>query len=65
VLQLVDDPSEDVAVPETDFTFRTLIRAQALGDYRALRQRGRRVLRVDFKDDPAGGLERLMKLSGG
>jgi transaldolase/glucose-6-phosphate isomerase len=65
VLQIVDDPPEDVAVPETDFTFRTLIRAQALGDFRALKQRGRRVLRVDFRDDPVGALERLMKMSGG
>jgi transaldolase/glucose-6-phosphate isomerase len=65
VLQLFDEPAEDLAVPETDFTFGTLIRAQALGDYRALLQRGRRVLRVGLKSEAASGLERLVKRSGG
>jgi transaldolase/glucose-6-phosphate isomerase len=58
-LQLVDDPVEDLQVPETEYTFRALIRAQALGDWQALRQKGRRALRVDLGRDPAGGLERL------
>jgi transaldolase/glucose-6-phosphate isomerase len=65
VLQLFDEPADDLAVPETDFTFGNLIRAQALGDFRALRQRGRRVLRVGLKSDVAGGLDRLGKRSGG
>ena len=64
VLQLVDEPRGDLAVPETDFTFGALIRAQALGDYQALRQRGRRVLRVDLKSDPAGGIGLLRKWAG-
>lgn len=64
VLQLVDEPGRVLAVPETEFTFGALIRAQALGDYQALRQRGRRVLRVNLKDDPAGGVGQLGKLAG-
>ena len=36
VLQIVDQPSEDVPVPETDYTFGALIEAQALGDFTAL-----------------------------
>lgn len=64
VLQLVDEPRRDLAVPETDFTFGALIKAQALGDYQALRQRGRRVLRVDLKSDPAGGIGLLRKWGG-
>jgi transaldolase/glucose-6-phosphate isomerase len=55
-LQLVDDPADDVAVPETDYTFGQLIRAQAVGDYRALAQRGRRVLRVQLGADPEQAL---------
>lgn len=58
-LQLVDEPGEDLAVPETDYTFGALIQAQALGDYRALLQRGRRVLRVNLGSDVSAGLARL------
>ena len=59
ILQIVDDPAEELPVPETDYSFRSLIRAQALGDYEALKQRGRRVLRVNLGGDVAGGLRRL------
>jgi transaldolase / glucose-6-phosphate isomerase len=59
VLQIVDHPSEDVPVPETDYTFGTLIQAQALGDFTALKQRRRRALRVNLGSETKGGLERL------
>jgi transaldolase/glucose-6-phosphate isomerase len=55
-LQLVDEPRGELAVPETSYTFGALIRAQALGDYHALQQRGRRVLRVSLGADVAAGL---------
>jgi transaldolase/glucose-6-phosphate isomerase len=58
-LQIVDEPAETLAVPETNYTFAALIRAQALGDFMALKQRRRRVLRVNLGDDSAGGLTRL------
>jgi transaldolase/glucose-6-phosphate isomerase len=58
-LQIVDDPGEDLTVPETDFSFRQLIQAQAQGDYQALKQRDRRILRVNVGADAATGLERL------
>ncbi len=60
-LQLVDEPASDLAVPESDFTFGSLIRAQALGDYQALMQRGRRVLRVNLGGDVSGGLANLRR----
>lgn len=60
-LQLVDDAADDLPVPETDYTFGALIRAQALGDFRALQQRGRRVVRVDLGRDPAAGLKRVLE----
>jgi len=59
ILQVVDHPAEDVAVPETDYTFGALIQAQALGDWMALKQRRRRALRISLGDDPVGGLERI------
>jgi len=58
-LQLTDDPLEDLPLPGRQASFGTLIRAQALGDYRALRDAGRRVLRVHLGADVRGGLARL------
>jgi transaldolase/glucose-6-phosphate isomerase len=58
-LQIVDSPTPDVPVPGAAFTFGQLIRAQAVGDYKALLQKGRRVLRVDMEADVPGGLRRL------
>ena len=59
VLQLIDQPGEDIAVPETDYTFGILIQAQALGDFTALKQRRRRVLRVNLGEDAQAGLQHL------
>ncbi|MFL6195350.1 MAG: hypothetical protein ACJ75H_14330 [Thermoanaerobaculia bacterium] len=60
-LQLVDSPVEDVAVPETAYTFGTLIHAQADGDRQALEQRGREVLRLQLGADDEQGLYRLLQ----
>ena len=38
--------AQDLPIPGQDFTFGTLIDAQALGDLRSLRNRGRRVARI-------------------
>jgi transaldolase/glucose-6-phosphate isomerase len=59
VLQIVDQPSLQLAVPETNYTFDALIQAQALGDLAALKQRRRRVLRVHLGSDAAAGLAAL------
>lgn len=64
-LQLVDEPADDIPVPEADYTFGEIIRAQALGDYQALKKRGRRVLRVNLKKDVTGGLSRIVELLHG
>ena len=64
-LQLVDDAAPDLDVPETDYTFGALIRAQALGDWQALTQRGRRVLRVHLGGDVAAALKRLEAIARG
>ena len=61
-LQLVDRPETKLAVPETDFTFSELIDAQAKGDYMALKQRGRRVLRINLEKRVLEGLEKLKTL---
>jgi transaldolase/glucose-6-phosphate isomerase len=63
-LQLVDEPAEALPVPATDYTYATLIRAQADGDRKALEQRGRRVLRVGLGGNVASGLARLREALG-
>jgi len=49
-LQLFDGEGADVEIPGAGYSFRQLIDAQALGDARALAQRGRSVLRVRLGD---------------
>ena len=58
-LQVVDAPSQDLDVPGKGFTFGHLIRGQADGDYQALVDAGRRILRIDLGADVTGGLEEL------
>ncbi|HET8563431.1 MAG TPA: bifunctional transaldolase/phosoglucose isomerase, partial [Candidatus Binatia bacterium] len=58
-LQIVDEPGDDVPVPETDYTFGRLIQAQAVGDFTALKQRRRRLLRVNLGASTQEGLTRL------
>ncbi|MEA2602794.1 MAG: transaldolase / glucose-6-phosphate isomerase [Acidobacteriota bacterium] len=58
-LQIIDQPTEDLSVPETSYTFGTLIGAQAEGDRQALEQRGRTVLRVQLGTNDAQGLAAL------
>jgi transaldolase / glucose-6-phosphate isomerase len=60
-LQLLDEFRQDLAVPGTDYTFGRILRAQALGDLEALRQRGRPVLRVELGSDVLAGLDRLRR----
>jgi transaldolase/glucose-6-phosphate isomerase len=55
-LQIIHEPDRDLAIPDVDYSFGALIRAQALGDYLALRKTGRRVLRVGLKGDPAAAV---------
>jgi glucose-6-phosphate isomerase/transaldolase/glucose-6-phosphate isomerase len=45
---LVNEPEQDIPVPGKPYSFRTLAHAQALGDYQALQQAGRRVVRINL-----------------
>jgi transaldolase/glucose-6-phosphate isomerase len=56
-LQLIDEPLDDLLVPAAGYSFGDLIRAQALGDFQALQQRGRRVLRINLGYDALKALE--------
>jgi len=58
-IQVVDEPEQDMPIPETDYTFAALIEAQSMGDYRALQQRERRVLRITLGQNVLDGLQKL------
>jgi transaldolase/glucose-6-phosphate isomerase len=65
-LQLTYDPEEEVLIAGEPFSFATLIRAQALGDYESLQTHGRRVLRLHLGYDVDASLKKIIKvLSGG
>ena len=49
-LQVVDDTGEELAIPGQKFGFGRLIRAQAAGDYEALKERGRPVAQIRLED---------------
>ena len=53
-IQLVGDDPQDVPIPGEKFSFGVLKQAQALGDFQALRNHGRRVLRVQMADVAQG-----------
>ncbi|HCK10929.1 MAG TPA: transaldolase [Candidatus Latescibacteria bacterium] len=61
-LQVTTSPDEDLAIPGKSATFGILSRAQALGDYQALSEKGRRVIRFDMREGLTAGLHALESL---
>ena len=53
-LQITGESQEDVLVPGKEFSFHTLIMAQALGDARALESRGFTVVRLHIQSREDG-----------
>ena len=49
-LQVVDSTGEEIPIPNREFGFGKLIRAQAMGDFESLSERGRRVARIRLED---------------
>ncbi len=58
-IQVVDEPEQALSVPESGYTFASLIKAQAQGDFRALQQRERRVFRISLGKNSFDGLKKL------
>jgi len=50
-VQVVDDLGEELAIPGRDFGFRRLIGAQAAGDFAALEEHGRPVIRIGLEEE--------------
>jgi transaldolase/glucose-6-phosphate isomerase len=61
-LQITSDDAEDLPIPDQKYTFGTLKRFQAQGDFEVLAQRKRRVLRVHLGPDVGAGLESLQEI---
>lgn len=59
-VQVTDGPAQDLPVPGRDFSFATLVGAQAAGDAQVLADHGRPVLRLHLTDLQEG-LPRLRK----
>jgi hypothetical protein len=49
-VQVVDETGDELPIPGRDFGFGRLIRSQAAGDFAALEERGRRVIRLRLED---------------
>jgi transaldolase / glucose-6-phosphate isomerase len=58
-VQLVHERPDEQPIPGLGYGFATLLQAQALGDGRALRERGRPFLRIEVGEDPAAAIEAL------
>jgi len=62
-LQITCDDAEDIQVPGQRYSFGTIRLAQARGDFEVLSTRGRRLMRLHFKDIKSG-LKTLHALFG-
>jgi transaldolase/glucose-6-phosphate isomerase len=60
VLQITYDDPDDLPIPGTNAGFRTLLAAQALGDWQSLDQRKRRGVRIHLKGDVEPALRALL-----
>jgi transaldolase / glucose-6-phosphate isomerase len=59
-LVLAGDAGSDKAIPEQTYGFRTLLLAQAQGDFKVLQERNRRVTYIKISGDMTGDLENLL-----
>ena len=58
--QLTGDDAPDLDIPDTDYSFGTLFKAQAAGDLQALHNHNRRAIRLHLTDDHTIGLQKLL-----
>lgn len=59
-LIIIHDPDEDIQIPGRGYGFKRLIKAQAVGDYLALKEKGREVIIIEIASPPDKGLKRLI-----
>lgn len=61
-LILSADPANDVKIPGQNYTFGQLCNAQALGDFQALENKGRRVIKLHLTQPVAPAIKKLSDL---
>ncbi len=61
-LLLSADPAEDVKIPGQNYTFGQLCNAQALGDFQALENKGRRVIKLHLTQPVAQSIKKISDL---
>jgi RpiB/LacA/LacB family sugar-phosphate isomerase len=61
-IQITGADRDDLAIPGAGYNFSTLKTAQILGDLDALRERGRRVIRLQLLGNPPQALQHLVQL---
>jgi glucose-6-phosphate isomerase len=61
-IQITGQDKEDMAIPGAGYGFSTLKAAQALGDLQALREAGRRVVRVHLAGKQTQGVKHLIRM---
>jgi ribose 5-phosphate isomerase B len=64
-IQITSEDKDDLAIPGAGYGFATLKAAQALGDLQALRDAGRRVIRLHLRGKPVVGLQQLTQMIQG
>jgi hypothetical protein len=64
-LQLVNEPTRDAEIPGAEYSFATLIAAQAVGDLQTLRAHGLPSERVKLDGDPAAAVGALTERIAG
>lgn len=50
-IQITDEHAEDIMIPGLGYSFGTLKEAQAIGDYEALKKKGKPVIRIHLKKE--------------
>lgn len=63
-IMILAEPMKDAEIPGESYSFATLARAQALGDFEALEQHGRRAILVQVGTDATAAVKELMALAG-
>ncbi|MEO8085450.1 MAG: transaldolase, partial [Bacteroidota bacterium] len=58
---MIGDEKEDLIIPGEKFGFETLHQAQALGDFRSLSDKGRKVILMNLGKDIDAGLDKLFQ----
>jgi hypothetical protein len=58
-IEITADPKRDLPIPGASYTFGTLERAQALGDFQSLQKHGRRAIRLHIRGDLSEGVEHI------